>query len=78
MDLKELSPQALRAAMRGGTDQWGTYGSSDAHVRYMEPIWPTWRRRCPCCKRRATHKRMANGVCLGTGCELSVRRWVKG
>jgi len=78
-DLKTLSPAALSAAMRGGTNRWGQWGSQDDHVRYAEPMESRSRRRCSCgCKRRATHKGMANGVCLRSGCDLSIRRWVKG
>jgi len=46
--------------------------------RTMRPVQPRSRRRCHCgCKRRATHTGCANGVAMMTGCELSVRRWVK-
>ena len=76
--LNDLSPAALSAAMRGGADQWGQWGSQDAHVRYAEPVDSRSRRRCSCgCKRRATHSGMANGVCLRQGCELSIQRWAK-
>lgn len=76
-DLKSLSRPALAAAMRGGTAEWGKVGSSTEHVRYCEPN-PKARRRCPCgCGNRASHKGLANGVCLTSGCELAVRRWVK-
>lgn len=78
-DLKALSRPAISAAMRGGTELWGQWGSQSDHVRYAEPIDPRARQRCSCgCKRRATHKGMANGVCLRSGCDLSIRRWVKG
>ena len=46
--------------------------------RSMRPVLPRSRRRCHCgCKARATHLGLANGVAMTTGCELSVRRWVK-
>ena len=78
-DLNTMSPAARSAAMRGGMDGWGQYGSSDKHIRYMEPKPSTSRRRCQCgCKRRATHLGMVNGIGLCSGCELSIRRWVKG
>jgi len=78
MDLTKLPPAARSAAMRGGTKNWGTHGSSTEHVRYALPVRPTSRKRCSCgCNRRATHRGMANGVCLFRGCELSVRRWIK-
>lgn len=76
--LNALSPAALSAALRGGTDAWGRWGSALEHVRYMEPVLPRSRRRCHCgCKRRATHTGKANGVALMKGCELSVARWVR-
>lgn len=57
---------------------FGQYGSATEHQRYMQKINPQSRRRCSCgCKNRATHLGMANGVCLTTGCELSIRRWVR-
>jgi len=78
VDLNKLSRAALSAAMRGGVDGWGQFGSADLHVRYMELAPSASRRCCSCgCKRRATHIGMANGICLGMGCELSIRRWVK-
>ena len=77
LDLNKLSPRALAAAMRGGTDEWGKWGSAIHHVRYMEPVGPRSRRRCQCgCGQRATHVGMANGVALNTGCKLCVSRWV--
>jgi len=77
--LTKLSPQALGAAMRGGTGGWGEYASAKDHVRYMEPITGRkGRRNCHCgCKRRSTHRGMAKGITLTSGCELSMRRWVK-
>ena len=78
MNLNDLSKNALAAAMKGGTAAWGQVGSSSEHVRYMEPVRPQSRRRCHCgCGARATHRGMANGVCLTTACELAIRRWVK-
>lgn len=58
----------------------GAWGSSVHHKRYMEPVDPKRRRRCSRCQRprpRATHRGMANGVCLMTGCEWHVRVWVR-
>lgn len=76
--LNDLSPEALAAAMTGGTVAWGQRGSVDDHVLYVQPIRTRSRRRCHCgCKKRATHLGMANGVALGSGCELSMRRWAK-
>lgn len=78
-DLGKLSPEALRAAMRGGTEGWGEWGSIEHHALYVEPCDPRSRRRkCGCgCKGRITHRASANGVCMGQGCELSMRRFAK-
>ena len=78
MKLNYMAQAERSAAMRGGTDGWGQIGSCTGHVRYAMPAPPRSRRRCYCgCKRRATHRGMANGVCLTMVCELAVRRWVK-
>ena len=77
-DMAKLSPSALKAAMRGGTEAWGRWASATDHVRYAEPVDSRSRRRCHCgCDRRASHRGMANGICLTTGCELRIARWVK-
>lgn len=77
-DINKMSHSERSAAMRGGTDGWCSIGSSVDHVRYAMPVDPKSRRRCHCgCKRRATHRGMANGVCLTTACELAIRRWVR-
>ena len=76
----ELSPAALKAALVGGTDAWGQWGSAADHVRYAEPYRPDDRRRrnCSCgCKKRSTHMGRTNGITLMSGCELRVARWVK-
>lgn len=79
MDLKSLSPAALKAAMLGGTTAWGEWGSAREHRRYAEPIGPEPRRYCACgCEGRATHRGACNGVALIIGCEMSVARWVRG
>lgn len=78
MDLNELSPAALKAAMKGGTKEWGLRGSSSEHVRYAQTIPSRSRRRCHCgCGKRATHLGMCNGVGLLTGCQFFVMKWVK-
>lgn len=76
--LNRLSPTALKAALVGGADGWGSWGSV-GHVRYCEPIeGRKGRRRCRCgCGRASTHYGRANGVTLMRGCELRVRRWVR-
>ena len=77
VDLNDLSPSALSAAMRGGTAGWGQHGSVE-HVRYAQPTPARSRRRCQCgCQTRATQVGMANGVALMCGCELAVARWIK-
>lgn len=78
VDLKSLSPQALDAAMRGGTEEWGQRGSIREHIRYMEQT-ENKRSKCWCgCNGRATHRGMVNGICMTRwGCELRIRRWVR-
>ena len=77
--LNDLSPEALKAAMEGGSDAWGQWGSAVDHKRYAQPIKDRRRaRKCHCgCEKRSTHLGKANGVCLMSGCELQVRRWVR-
>lgn len=77
--LSDFHPAALKAAMLGGTDGWGEYGSADRHVRYCQPIVDRRHaRKCHCgCGKRSTHLGMVNGVCLMSGCELPVQRWVR-
>lgn len=54
------------------------YANSDIHVRTMVKVKSTCRRRCQCgCHERATHLGLANDVGMMSGCELTVRRWVK-
>lgn len=79
MNLNDMKPAELRAAMKGGTAGWGLVGSAAEHVRYKLPLPKIKaRRQCHCgCGGKATHAKMANGVCLGRGCELSAQRWVK-
>ncbi len=79
MKLNSMHPNELRAAMQGGTTAWGHWGSANEHIRYSLALPKIKaRRQCPCgCGNKATHAKMANGVSLGRGCELSVRRWVK-
>lgn len=77
-DLNSMSQAARSAAMRGGMAGWGQVGGLPGQICYYEPVDSKSRRRCGCgCGRRATHRGMANGVCLTMGCELSMRRWVK-
>lgn len=53
-----------------------SWASAHHHPRYMQEFYT--RRKCRCgCEGRITHAGMANGIALYTGCELSVRRWVK-
>lgn len=79
-DLNKLSPKALSAAMRGGTEGWGKIGSSERHFRYSEPLPKRRgrRKRCYCgCERPVTHAGRANGVTLTCACELGITRWVR-
>lgn len=78
-DLSSLSPSALKAAMNGGTEAWGQ-AASIKDTRYAEAYPKGYRRRrmCRCgCGKRSTHMGMAKGITLFSGCELSVRRWVR-
>lgn len=78
VDLNKLSKPALSAAMRGGTEGWGQMGSSTMNVRYIDLAPARARRRCHCgCGGRATHRGMANGLCLASGCQMAILRWVK-
>jgi hypothetical protein len=78
MDLNKMPKAERAAAMRGGIAGWGAIGNAMTDVRYALPVEPKSRRRCQCgCKRRATRRGMANGVCLVMGCYLAIRRWVK-
>lgn len=55
-----------------------TWASSTVHARDLWPA-PDRRRKCHCgCGGRATHVGGCNGIALTSGCEMSVRRWVKG
>lgn len=57
---------------------FGVYGNSELHARYMQPVPPRSRRRCKCgCRKRATHIGMANGVGMVSACELYARRWIR-
>jgi hypothetical protein len=77
-DLNKLSPEALKAAMKGGTAEWGRRASATEHVLYVQPNKATARRECCCgCGGRETHGAFANGIVLAGGCELSMRRWAK-
>lgn len=62
------------------TGGWGHHGSSAEHLRYARRLTsPGGRRKCHCgCGKRVTHTGCANGVALTSGCELTIRRWVRG
>lgn len=58
--------------------EFGQWGSSVVHERYLVPLSSTSRRRCSCgCGTRSTYGGTANGLGLTSGCELSMRRWVR-
>lgn len=72
-----LAAEAIRAGIAGKIEPGGVrYGSVDGH-RAMIPVLPRSRRRCSCCGARATHIGLGDGVALMSGCEMSVRRWVR-
>jgi len=80
VDLNKLSQPALKAALRGGTDEWGSRASIHEHVAYVEPLKSRSMRmrKCHCgCGKRMTHGLFANGIVMGGGCELSIYRRVK-
>ena len=77
-DLSRLSPTELAAAMRGGTAGWGKVGSADLNIRYAIRQHARKSRKCWCgCGQRASHRGMANGVCLIEGCAFRIARWVR-
>lgn len=79
-DLNKLSPAALAAAMRGGTETWGQWGLIAHHIGYAEPQTARGHHyhKCRCgCQGKAKWRAMFNGLCMYEGCELSVRRFVK-
>lgn len=77
-DLNKLGPEALKAAMKGGTSEWGSWGSAEHHLMYVQANPATSRRKCHCgCGGRAKYGAFANGIILDSGCELSMRRWAK-
>lgn len=79
VDLNSMSAAARSAAMRGGIDDWGRVGGLPEHIRYMEVLTPKSRKLCHCgCHTRKSHVGKSNGVALMSGCELIVRRWVRG
>ena len=46
--------------------------------RSMKTTLPWSLTRCLCgCDRRATHLGLTDGFCMMSGCELTVRRWVR-
>lgn len=59
---------------------FGRRGNAAAGPRYAELMDGRFRnrRRCGCgCGGKNSHAGMANGVCLTSGCELSMRRWAR-
>ena len=62
---------------RNGSDEWQARGSAKEHRRYMVPVGSHERRRCHCCKKRASHRGMANGIGLMSGCEWRVAQWIR-
>lgn len=72
-----LRREETRARAAGRILSDGTrYGSVNGH-RTLTTTPPTSRRRCACCNRRSTHVGLGDGVALMSGCEMTVRRWVR-
>lgn len=71
-----LRREGARALASGKTVGRYREASADGH-RAMITLPPTSRKRCPCCKHRATHTGLGDGVALMYGCEWRVRLWVK-
>ncbi|MFC9898509.1 hypothetical protein ACFVMC_32865 [Nocardia sp. NPDC127579] len=68
------------AAATGAPATGGRVGSAESGHRTSKVMPPRYRsrRRCYCgCAGKATHTGFADGVTLVTGCELSIRRWVR-
>lgn len=79
-ELKNLSPAALKAAMTGGTEEWGERASVYEHIGYVEPQRSRGGHylKCRCgCERKAKYRAMFNGICMAEGCEFSVHRFVR-
>lgn len=80
VDLNKLSQPALGAAMRGGTAAWGQRASIEEHIGYVErqtARGPNYLK-CYCgCGQKAKWRAMFNGICMGEGCEFSMRRHVQ-
>lgn len=75
--MSDLDAQDKTRALLKGQTEWGRWGSATHHERYMAET-PNKRRKCHCgCEGRITHYGAANGVTLMSGCEMSVRRWVR-
>lgn len=80
IDLNSMSPAARSDAMRGGMSGWAQVGGLPQHIRYMElrKRRPGRQPKCSCgCGQSKTHLGFANGVCLTSGFEMRIRRWVK-
>lgn len=75
--LNELSPAALKAAMRTGTAEWGQRASAFEHAMYVEPVQSRRRCRHDGCRKRITHNAMANGIALSSGCEFHAHQHAK-
>ncbi len=62
--------------------EWGTWGSATAHQRYAVKVKQVVRR-CRLstthqkCANLETHRGMANGLALTSGCEFHVYQWVR-
>ena len=76
--LNAMHPAELKAALFGGIETWGEWGSASDHARYARKIEGRGHRMCRCgCRKMVTYTGCCNGVALMSGCELTVARWVR-
>ena len=79
MSAEQPCPGEVRARLAHGS-AWGTYGSAADPYRYVKLLPGRFRnrRRSPCgCGGKASHVGMSNGLAMTSGCEMSMRRWMK-
>lgn len=71
------TPDQAKARAMARPDYDPMWASADDHARDMWPA-PNRRRKCHCgCGGPKTHIGGCNALALTSGCELSMRRWVR-